>query len=76
MERTTYTKTEYIYIAPGANLLAPIVLQPVLVLGNGEDLSRNYQIHKSNSQSCEARFNELLNWHKKAAEKYPPAVVK
>jgi hypothetical protein len=76
VEKTTYTKTEYLYVAPGATLLAPLSPTPILLLGNGETLSRNYQIYKSNAESCEARFNELVNWHKKAAKKYPAAVVK
>lgn len=76
MEKTSFVKTEYVYVSPGTTLLAPLTIAPILILGDGEDLSRNYQIHKSNAQTCEARFNAIVDWHERAAKKYPPAVAK
>lgn len=76
METTSYTKTEFVYVSPGATLLAPLAPIPILYLGDGETMSRNYQTYKTNAATCEARFNALTDWHEKAAKTYRTAVVK
>lgn len=68
MEKTSYLQTEYKYLAPSAALLTPLPPMTIQMLKDGESMTYNYQFYKSAAKTCEARFNALTTWHKKAAK--------
>jgi hypothetical protein len=65
-------------MAPSAGLLKPLPPMTIQLLKDGESMSYNYQYYKSRAKTCEASYDALIDWHKKAAEAYPveAAVVK